>query len=143
MGTIQICKKYKPFLMLSAIIMMILMLDAPPPTLDRLSAQNLPTQVEALRGREWNGSECCKWQFNFIQKSGPFFRAKWWNPNGQQLTDDNITINILNDTVEIIRAGGSSAGGCTYKGKIRVGSAEGEYWCNGRYAGTWGATIRP
>jgi hypothetical protein len=128
--------------MFAAIVLMVLVFNSPPAVV-HLRAQNLPVQVEALRGTTWIGSECCKWQFTFTHKSGPFFSAKWWNPNGQQLADDNITINILNDTVEIIRAGGSSAGGCTYRGKIRVGSAEGEYWCNGRYAGTWGATIRP
>jgi hypothetical protein len=106
------------------------------------SLPNLPGQVEAMRGHEWNGNECCNWQFNWTQKSGPFFRGTWLNRNGQALADDNIVINILNDTVEIIRSGGSQAGGCTYTGKIRIGSAEGDYWCNGRYAGKWGAVIR-
>lgn len=105
------------------------------------AAQNLPTQIESLRGRVWNGGECCGWKFSWQHKSGPFFRGKWWHPNGQQLADDNITVNILDDNVEVIRAGGSSAGGCTYRGKIHVGDAGGEYWCNGRYAGKWGAVI--
>ena len=133
---------HKPFMILAIGALLVLSISTLP-VINGLRAQNLPTQVESLRGREWIGAECCKWQFTFTHKSGPFFRAKWWNPNGQQLADDNIIINILNDTVEIIRAGGSSAGGCTYRGTIRVGSAGGEYWCNGRSAGTWSATIRP
>jgi hypothetical protein len=142
MKAFQIFDGFKLIMMFMALVLMILLLNTPP-VIDYVTAQNLPTQVESLRGREWIGAECCKWQFTFTQKSGPFFKAKWWNPNGQQLADDNIIINILNDTVEIIRAGGSSAGGCTYRGTIRVGSAGGEYWCNGRSAGTWSATIRP
>ncbi len=105
------------------------------------SPPNLPGYTEALRGKTWNGTECCNWKFTFIHKSGPFFRATWRNPNGQQMSDDNITVNISGDNVEIIRAGGSSAGGCTYTGKIRIGFAGGDYSCNGRNAGTWSATI--
>ena len=106
-------------------------------------AQNLPAQVEALRGNVWNGSECCNWEFTWTHKSGPFFSAQWRNSNGQQMSDNNIVINIWgDDNVEIIRGGGSEAGGCTYQGKIRVGSASGDYWCNRRHAGTWGAAIR-
>jgi hypothetical protein len=105
-------------------------------------AQNLPAQIEALRGNTWIGNECCGWEFTFTHKSGPFFRARWRNPNGQTLADDNITINIRDDNVEIIRGGGSSGGGCTYSGQIRVGNAHGKYWCAGKYAGTWGAMIR-
>jgi hypothetical protein len=107
------------------------------------SAQNLPVHLEALRGKTWIGKECCNWEFTFSHKSGPFFSAQWRNPNGQSLSDNNITINILDDKVEIIRGGGSSMGGCTYQGKIYVGHADGQYWCAGKYAGTWGATIRP
>jgi len=142
MKAFQTFDGFKLIMLFMALVFMILLLNMPP-VIDYVTAQNLPTQVESLRGREWIGAECCKWQFTFTQKSGPFFKAKWWNPNGQQLADDNIIINILNDTVEIIRAGGSSAGGCTYRGTIRVGSAGGEYWCNGRSAGTWSAVIRP
>ncbi len=109
---------------------------------DTAASQNLPVQVEALRGVTWIGAECCNWQFTWTKKSGPFFRASWRNSNGQQLTDDNIVINILDNTVEIVRGGGSSSGGCTYRGNIRVGAADGEYWCAGRYAGRWSATIR-
>jgi hypothetical protein len=105
-------------------------------------AQNLPVHLEALRGNTWFGKECCNWEFTFTHKSGPFFRAQWKHPNGQTLADDNIVVNILDDNVEIIRAGGSSMGGCTYKGKIWVGHASGQYWCAGKHAGTWGATIR-
>ena len=80
---------------------------------------------------------------NQAWERGPFFWAEWKNPNGQRLTDDNITINIIgDDRVEIIRGGESSASGCTYTGKIFVGWASGEYSCNGRYAGTWSAVIR-
>ena len=142
MKAFQTFDGFKLIMLFMALVFMILLLNMPP-VIDYVTAQNLPTQVESLRGREWIGAECCKWQFTFTQKNGPFFKAKWWNPNGQQLADDNIIINILNDTVEIIRAGGSSAGGCTYRGTIRVGSAGGEYWCNGRSAGTWSAVIRP
>jgi hypothetical protein len=104
--------------------------------------ENLPGALEAMRGHVWNGAECCNWQFSWTQKSGPFFRGTWWNTNGQRLAEDDLTINILADNVEIIRSGGSETGGCTYRGKIRVGRAEGDYWCAGRYAGKWGADIR-
>jgi hypothetical protein len=110
---------------------------------DNTYAQNLPVHLEALRGSVWNGQECCNWKFTWTHKSGPFFSAKWWNPNGERLSDDNIVINILDDRVEIVRAGGSSAGGCTYTGRIYVGHAGGEYSCAGRNAGKWGATILP
>lgn len=105
-------------------------------------SQNLPVQLEALRGKVWTGGECCNWKFVWTQKNGPFFSAKWWNPNGESLYDDNIIINIQEDRVEVVRGGGSSAGGCTYTGRIYVGYAGGEYSCAGRYAGKWGATIR-
>jgi hypothetical protein len=39
------------------------------------AAQNLPTQIEALRGRVWIGGECCGWKFTWQHKSGPFFRG--------------------------------------------------------------------
>ncbi len=110
---------------------------------NNLLSDNLPTQIEALRGTTWIGNECCRWEFAFSHKSGPFFRGEWKNPNGQRLTDNNIIINIIgDDRVEIIRGGGSSAGGCTYTGTIHVGGASGQYSCAGRYAGTWSAVIR-
>jgi len=108
-------------------------------------AQGPNPYLEALRGSAWGGEECCGWKFGWKHKSGPFFSARWWHPNGQQMSDDNLVINIFPDTndVEILRGGGSTAGGCTYRGKIYVGRANGEYWCNGKRAGTWGALITP
>lgn len=105
------------------------------------SAQNLPGAMEAMRGRVWNGSECCGWRWDWVQVSGPRFRGTFRNPNGQVLNDTDIVISINGSQVEITRSGGSSAGGCTYTGTIRVGAAFGEYWCNGQRAGQWSATI--
>jgi hypothetical protein len=104
-------------------------------------AQNLPGAMEAMRGRLWNGSECCGWKWDWTQVSGPRFRGTFRNPNGQVLNEDNIMISINGSRVEITRAGGSSAGGCTYEGTIRVGAAAGDYWCAGQRAGQWSATI--
>lgn len=103
--------------------------------------QNLPVAVEALRGHHWHGGECCGWTWDWVQQSGPSFSGSFRNPNGQQLQEPNIIISISGNQVQIVRAGGSAAGGCTYTGIIRVGSAEGTYACAGKPAGAWAATI--
>jgi hypothetical protein len=102
---------------------------------------NLPAGVDALRGRQWSGAECCGWTWGWVQQSGPQFRGEFRNPNGQRLDEPNITISISGEQVTIIRAGGSPAGGCTYTGTIRVGRAWGTYSCAGRPAGNWSASI--
>lgn len=103
--------------------------------------ENLPVGLEAMRGKIWNGEECCGWKWDWVQESGPIFRGKFRNTNGQRLEERNIIISIRGDRVEITRGSGSAAGGCTYEGTIRVGNANGDYWCAGRYAGKWGAMI--
>lgn len=105
------------------------------------ATQNLPGAMEAMRGRVWNGAECCGWKWDWTQVSGPRFRGTFRNPNGQVLNVEDIIISINGNRVEISRSGGSSAGGCTYEGTIRVGAASGEYWCRGQAAGPWSATI--
>lgn len=103
---------------------------------------NLPGGLDALRGRQWHGSECCGWTWDWVQQSGPAFRGSFRNPNGQRLEEPNILISITgSDRVTITRANGSAAGGCTYEGTIRAGSADGTYACAGRPAGRWSATI--
>ncbi len=103
--------------------------------------ENLPVAVEALRGHHWHGGECCGWTWDWVQQSGPSFSGTFRNPNGQQLQEPSIIISIVGNQVQITRAGGSAAGGCTYTGTIRVGSAEGSYACAGKPAGPWAATI--
>lgn len=103
--------------------------------------ENLPGGMEHLRGRHWSGKECCNWSWEWVQTSGPTFRGVFTNTNQQKLVEDDIIITIHGDTVTITRKGGSAAGGCTYIGKIRPGSADGTYACNGQQAGPWGATI--
>lgn len=105
------------------------------------TAQNLPGAMEAMRGRHWHGGECCGWTWDWVQQSGPSFSGSFRNPNGQQLQEPNIIISISGNQVQIVRAGGSAAGGCTYTGTIRVGSAEGTYACAGKPAGAWAAAI--
>ncbi|CAN7720227.1 hypothetical protein LJR289_005974 [Pseudoduganella sp. LjRoot289] len=102
---------------------------------------NLPAGMEGLRGRHWRGGECCGWTWDWVQQNGPVFRGAFRNPNGQRLEEQNIIISIFGDRVQITRANGSAAGGCTYDGVIRGGSAEGTYACAGRDAGKWAATI--
>jgi hypothetical protein len=102
---------------------------------------NLPAGLEALRGRQWSGTECCGWTWGWVQQSGPAFRGEFRNPNGQRLDEPNILISINGNQVTITRAGGSAAGGCTYMGTIRVGAAGGTYSCAGMAAGNWSATI--
>ncbi len=104
-------------------------------------AQNLPTQIESLLGKTWVGSECCGWTWTWQRKSGVFFRGEFRNPNGERLNEDNITVSIRGDQVEIVRGAGSAGGGCTYNGNIRVGFAGGTYACAGRPAGSWSAKI--
>lgn len=101
----------------------------------------LPVGVDALRGRQWSGTECCGWTFGWVQQSGPSFRGEFRNPNGQRINEPNITISISGDRVTIVRAGGSAAGGCTYMGTIVVGRAWGTYSCAGTPAGNWSASI--
>lgn len=107
-----------------------------------VQSTNLPGGVDALRGRVWNGAECCGWTWDFVQQSGPVFRGSFRNPNGQRIEEPNIVISIFgSDRVTITRANGSAGGGCTYEGTIRVGSASGTYACAGRPAGNWSARI--
>jgi len=106
-----------------------------------VAAQNLPAGVEGLRGRQWRGAECCGWSWTWNQVNGPTFRGTFRNSNGQVLNEENIIISLFGSRVEVTRAGGSSAGGCTYEGTIRGATASGEYWCAGQRAGQWSATI--
>lgn len=105
------------------------------------AAQNLPAGVEGLRGKHWRGGECCGWSWDWTQVSGPTFRGSFRNTNGQVLNEEGIIISIFGDRVEITRAGGSSAGGCTYEGRIRGATASGDYFCRGVRAGQWAAQI--
>lgn len=104
-------------------------------------AQNLPAGMEGLRGRVWNGAECCGWTWDWTIQSGPRFRGSFRNPNGQRIEEENILVSIVDNRVQITRGGGSGAGGCTYEGTIRPGVAEGTYACNGAPAGRWSARI--
>lgn len=106
-----------------------------------LAAQNLPAGVEGLRGRHWRGGECCGWSWDWTQVNGPTFRGTFRNTNGQVLNEEGIIISLNGTRVEITRGGGSSAGGCTYEGSIRGATASGEYFCAGRRAGQWSASI--
>lgn len=103
--------------------------------------ENLPGGMEALRGRHWHGGECCGWTWDWVQVSGPTFSGSFRNANGQTLNEGNIVISITGNQVQITRANGSAAGGCTYNGTIQPGVAEGTYSCAGQPSGRWAATI--